>query len=348
MTNISKLYQQLSEGEISKDYFVRRARIEHSNIVSPVNSYDDIVKILRNKGVLTEAVKLSTEQIIDRLNPYAVKKGIEVEMAKCKGAIELEKIREKVAKNLSKNQKYYEEYQFPNAKVIDKHDSKQEMRQVKSELVDKNNAMRKPKGFSPDKANTKASKKENRKGNPKGVKMMKENSGDQPSNNMGIAPEKAHYKVGTMVPVPTEKGTVEVPITRIEGDTAYVEINGQEMPIQFNILNQYTPKETPYEKGSEEMDNAWKGFNDRPFSEEEEASKTTMSEIVGKLKEFLAKRKSKKGIKDESSIMKNPENGDYASVGSDSASKTLANKMNYTQRVPGSVVPLGKKQGTGI
>jgi hypothetical protein len=294
--------------------------------------------------------KLTTSQIIDRLNPYAVKKGIEVEMAKCKGAIELEKIREKVAKNLSKNQKYYEEYQFPNAKVIDKHDSKQEMRQVKSELVDKNNAMRKPKGFSPDKANTKASKKENRKGNPKGVKMMKENSGDQQTNNnIGIAPQKAHYKEGTMVPVPTEKGTVEVPITRIEGDTAYVEINGQEMPIQFNILNQYTPKETPYEKGSKEMDDAWKGFNDRPFSEEEEeASKTKMSEIVGKLKEFLAKRKSKKGIKDESSIMRNTETGDYASVGSDSASKTLANKMNYTQRVPGSVVPLGKKQGTGI
>ena len=54
--------------------------------------------------------------------------------------------------------------------------------------------------------------------------------------------------------------------------------------------------------------------------------------------------KKRKKVKESGgeTLMKNTQTGEIASVGSDSASKSLANKMKYTQKVPGNVTPLGK------
>jgi hypothetical protein len=60
---INKLYADLRENKITKDFFVRAARRDHINIISPVNTYSDIIKILKNKGLVSEA-ELSTAQII--------------------------------------------------------------------------------------------------------------------------------------------------------------------------------------------------------------------------------------------------------------------------------------------
>lgn len=258
MTTISNLYQQLKEGVITRENFMRRVRNEYSHMVSPTNSFDDAIRILKNKGVLTEAHQLSTEQIIDRLNPYAVKKGIEVEIAKCKGEINLQKIKERVAKNLSKNQKYYEADQYANAKIVDKHDSKQEMRPVKKELVDKDNAMRKPKGYSPDKANTKASKKENRKGKPKGVKLMKENDGGQ-------LPQQVDY-TGQDITVsvdPNTKKPLSQPkpgkVVRQHGNILFVDFgDGQETPITISVVDgaQQEPQ-----LSKSELDKSWSDWD---------------------------------------------------------------------------------------
>jgi hypothetical protein len=336
MTTISNLYQQLKEGEVSRENFMRRVRNEYSHIISPVNSFDDAIQILKNKGVLTEAHKLSTEQIIDRLNPYAVKKGVEVEIAKCKGEIDLQKIKDKVAKNLSKNPKYYEADQYSNAKLVDKYDSKQEMRPVKKELKDKENQMRKPKGYSPDKANTKASKKENRKGKPKGVKLMKENDGGG-----GQLPQEVDY-TGKDISVsvdPNTKKPLGQPkpgkVVRQHGNILYVDFgDGQETPITISVVDgaQQEPQ-----LSKSELDKQWSDFDERGMgriSAMEEDLKSSslkgwsdkqssnldkwmnsgkdkkddkksdkpekMSEIVSKLKEYLSKKKSlKKGIKEE-------------------------------------------------
>lgn len=319
MTTISKLYQQLNEGVVTRENFMRRVRNEYSHMVSPTNSFDDAIRILKNKGVLTEAHQLSTTQILDRLNPYAVKKGIEVEMAKCKGEIDLEKIREKVAKNLSKNHTYYEADQFPNAKQIDKHDSKQEMRPVKKELVDKDNAMRKPKGYSPDKANTKASKKENRKGKPKGVKLMKEDMAN------GQLPQVEDY-VGHDVFVSIDPNTnqecdppIKGTVLSQHGNILEVDFgNGNISDVTISVTDkagdkftdkamssEYFPtrakKVEPYKKGSKEMDDAWKNFKgsgnlpiSNPNTKNGDEEKTKMSEIVSKLKEYLSKKKQLK------------------------------------------------------
>ena len=52
--NITKLYTQLLEGKTSKEYFVRQARTQFADIISPVSSYADIVNILKGKRLLGE------------------------------------------------------------------------------------------------------------------------------------------------------------------------------------------------------------------------------------------------------------------------------------------------------
>jgi hypothetical protein len=123
---------------------------------------------------MTEAHKLDTEQILDRMSAYAVKKGMEVELKKEKtyDNTTIDKIKERVARKLKKNPNAYDDQIIANVKKVEKQDKELETTELNKQLVDKKNAMRKPKGFKADKANTKASKKENRKGKPKGVKVM--------------------------------------------------------------------------------------------------------------------------------------------------------------------------------
>ena len=304
MNNVNKLYQQLTEGEITKDVFIRAAVREHSNFVTQVNSYDDIVKILKQKGVIKEShkvtQKLTTAQIIDRLNPYAVKAGIECEIDKKMPTTseEMEKVREKVAKNLMKNPTYYESDQFVNAKEVEKKDDKLQMKEVNKELTDKHNKMSKIKGFKPEKANTKASKKENRKGNPKGVKMMKENmGGDQ-------VPEAANYKNQevTVTHDPNTKKQLDQPKTGMvkdqQGSILYVDFgDGEITPITISVIKKQG--EEP-EMNKADLDKAWSDWDKQGHKtfggmvgapEKMEEEKVKISEIVKKLKGFLAKRK---------------------------------------------------------
>lgn len=192
MTNITKLYQQLQEGKTTREYFVREARRQFPQFISPVTSFTDAVNILKSKRLVSENVikevsgayfdappmkethKLDAEQILDRMSPYAVKKGMEVELKKEKtyDNTTIDKIKERVARKLKKNPNAYDDQIIANVKKVEKQDKELETTELNKQLVDKKNAMRKPKGFKADKANTKASKKENRKGKPKGVKVM--------------------------------------------------------------------------------------------------------------------------------------------------------------------------------
>jgi hypothetical protein len=125
---------------------------------------------------LNESHDLTTAQIIDRLNPYEFKRGVDYEMAKLKvlDNISYEKVREKVAKKMAKDPLAYRYTQLANAKQIEKDDNRLKMTPVKGEnFVDKDNEMKKIKGHAIEKKNTSAPKTENRKGKPKGVKEMK-------------------------------------------------------------------------------------------------------------------------------------------------------------------------------
>jgi len=210
--------------------------------ITNMTSYEDSIKILKNKGIVKEA------SAIDNIHPYFLKKGIEAELLKGGELtnVAYAKAVEKATKKLAKDPTAYDALQVSNSEKIEKADSKLGMVDVKEgNLVDKHNGMKKIKGFPNAKSNTKSSKKENKKGNPKGVKMMKE------SQQMDILKdllkkkveltEDMHpvYGMGQEVPLP-EKDAKEFKsqtgiIKNIVGGTLELEIQREgEEPLIIN------------------------------------------------------------------------------------------------------------------
>lgn len=60
MKNISKQYQDLVEGKMSRDNFVRNCRQQFPQFVSPVTSIDDAIKILKGKRIIAESIPDNT------------------------------------------------------------------------------------------------------------------------------------------------------------------------------------------------------------------------------------------------------------------------------------------------
>ena len=58
MKNIQAQYQDLLEGKMSKANFMRNVRMQFPQHISPTTSYDDSVKILKGKRILSEAFNL--------------------------------------------------------------------------------------------------------------------------------------------------------------------------------------------------------------------------------------------------------------------------------------------------
>lgn len=144
------------------------------NIIKQIQQKE--LNIELDKDSLNEAHDLNTDQIIDRLNVYKFKKGVDYEMSKLKALdnVSYEKVREKVAKKMAKDPLAYRYTQLANAKQIEKDDKRLAMTPVQANnLVDKDNGIKKIKGHADEKKNTSTSKTENRKGKPKGVKEMK-------------------------------------------------------------------------------------------------------------------------------------------------------------------------------
>lgn len=409
MTNITKLYQQLQEGKTTRDYFVREARRQFPQFISPVSSFDDVVSILKGKRLvsenltkevsgamfdapptldeededkieeldtfsdpvlmrmrakkdepiqapkqdpnkskismllkkraeleremeqvaepeggpiadeygeklnridvaiarlrkqsLQEAHKLDTEQILDRMSPYAVKKGIEVELKKEKviDHTTLDKVRTKVARKLKKNPKAYEDLVTSNAKAIEKVDKDLETKELKQELVDKKNAMVKPKGFKADKPNTKTSNKENKRGKPKGVKVMPDKgvTGSEKVMKEDVLKNLKSSLIENMMHTYTKNTEVYTPegpgvVKDVKGGTLTIELeNGNLKDFQINIIDKAT-RDAKF--------GGMKGFGDTLQKTEEESTKKptyedklkSIVERIGKLKD---KEKAKK------------------------------------------------------
>ena len=331
--NITKLYTQLLEGKTSKEYFVRQARTQFADIISPVSSYADIVNILKGKRLLGENLskerkrtpminevhELDTYQILDRLNPYAVKRGIQIELSKEKDlkTTDLEKIKEKVAKKLQKDPKAYDDTKSENAKSVIKQDKKLEMQPVKANnLNDKENEMKKQKGAQQPKANTSAPTKENKKGKPEGVKQLtyKSKSVKGVTDNMemtgkekvlkslkeslkknllsenGYIPEKRNdYSAGQKIVTPQGHGT----ITEVNPPEVFVKLavhTKEDEPIAFTFNQLDYQRE--YEK-SEDSDN----WDRNQGKQEPDELSEKKNNIINKLKEFFSKKKLNKEVK---------------------------------------------------
>ena len=168
------LFKKHRAGEISKEKFLYEVRRDQMlPFITNMTSYDDSIKILKNKGIVKEATAA------DNIHPYMLKKAVEAELLKGGEITNLAyaKAVEKATAKLAKDPTAYDDLKISNSAKIEKEDAKLGMTPVKEgNFVDKHNGMKKIKGFNDAKSNTKASKKENRKGNPKGVKMMKESA----------------------------------------------------------------------------------------------------------------------------------------------------------------------------
>ncbi len=119
MKSIKNQYIDLKEGRISQAYFMRNMRMSLPQYVTNVTSFKDTVKILKNKGILSEAdIKYKDgkdmyDQFseIDNLNGQEVLAGTAIEHS-CYPDKTKDEILKMVVKNLKKNPFYYTDYKL--------------------------------------------------------------------------------------------------------------------------------------------------------------------------------------------------------------------------------------------
>jgi|688.fasta_scaffold74474_4 hypothetical protein len=336
-----ELYRKHKAGEVSRDKFIYEVRRD-KNLpwVTNLTSFDDAVKILKNKGIISElqdnskldqkldthrkdydkkAAKdylaslegmynasptdyiekmiekqkadmiknfgpnvfskeeealnevdnnVPTDPAVDRVNPYFLKKGVQMLLDKEKELTNDSYIKalNKAALMLQKNPHVFDEEMFANAKDVAKADAKLGTEEVKkNNLVNKDRQMKKMKGQNIDKANTKVSTKENKKGKPKGVQMMKEDALKDLYNSLkkkDLINEDSHWKhhVGSEVHTADGKGKV----IEIVGGTLTVEMeDGSQKDYQINTIDHHTQKAQENQADTEkiERDAAWKKFD---------------------------------------------------------------------------------------
>ena len=118
MKSIKQQYIDLQEGRMSQSNFMRNLRMSLPQYITNVTSFNDSVKILRNKGILSEADekgkwtnangKSMYDQFkeLDNLNGHEVVQGIDWEMQN-DPELTKDEATKVVLKNLKKNPLYY-------------------------------------------------------------------------------------------------------------------------------------------------------------------------------------------------------------------------------------------------
>lgn len=188
MKNIQAQYQDLLEGRMSKANFMRNVRMQFPQHVSPTTSFDDSVKILRGKRILSEAKKPEgvyghnpnaendAYRGIDHLNYYQVYHGIQFELAKMPEITDENyvKARKKVVDTILKDPDAYKQLQLANFEAVKEMDKDLEMKEVKkNNLTDKPNEMKVVKKNEKGNTQDTLEKKEKKKAkNGKGLQHM--------------------------------------------------------------------------------------------------------------------------------------------------------------------------------
>lgn len=188
MKNIQAQYQDLLEGKMSMSNFMRNVRMQFPQHISPTTSFDDSVKILKGKRILSEAKKPEgvyghnpnaendTYRGIDHLNYYQVYHGIQYELAKMPEITDENyvKARKKVVDTILKDPDAYKDLQLANFKAVKEMDKDLEMKDVKkNNLTDKPNEMKVVKKDVKGNTQDTLEKKEKKKAkNGKGLQHM--------------------------------------------------------------------------------------------------------------------------------------------------------------------------------
>lgn len=244
----AKLYRKFKSGEIGRDRFLYEVRRD-SNLpwVTNTTSFDDAVKILKNKGIISELdANIKADPAVDRVNPYFLKAGVQNMLSKEK---ELDndsymKALNKAAKMLQKNPHVFDDLMLKNADEIEKKDTKLQTKEVKKgDLNDTDNEMKKVK--VQDK--TKKAKK---------AKTLKEAALDELTSSLKKKEsinEDSHYKHNVGAEVHTPKGPGK--IKEIVGSTLTVEMeDGSLVDFQINVIDKAMEKKVQQEADAMFMD----------------------------------------------------------------------------------------------
>ena len=132
MRTIQEKYNAILEGKFSKSQFVKDAKRELSQFLSPYNGYEDTVSILKSKGVIYEAKKKEVPEYDTPGKKYsdeALRRGVDYEL-EAMGLMSQESILEKdflkaekkAIKNLDKDPNHYLHLLSGDSKKVDKHD----------------------------------------------------------------------------------------------------------------------------------------------------------------------------------------------------------------------------------
>jgi hypothetical protein len=167
MRTLQEKYNGIQEGKFSKEHFLTEARMQHPQIITRFNGYDDAVQILKNKGMIQEAKVEEARLTKNNLTDYRYKptnemdkypyeqilRGIrvELEVAGVLGtptAEEYAKALAKVSKNLAKDSIFYTNQLAGNSKKVDFHD--QMVDATAKNTVDTFNGMKKIKDLKED------------------------------------------------------------------------------------------------------------------------------------------------------------------------------------------------------
>jgi len=307
----AQLYRKHKAGEIGRDRFLYEVRRDNNlPWVTNITSYDDAVKILKNKGVISEMDQnVATDPEVDKVNPYFLKRGVNKLLSKEEELTNDSYIKalNKAAKALEKNPHAFDDEMFANNEDVKKADEKLEMEDVKKgNLNDKKNEMKKVK-----------------------VKSLKESAIEELTNSLKKKDElneDAHWyhTVGSEVHTPEGPGTVK----EIIGGTLTVEFkDGQLKDYQINTINHHTQKanevdanpepekqEEPSKDDVKDMWAKWDKQGQKPFAgmvgdPEHFKKPLDISKIkqymerfkddkekMGKLKEVLKQIKEAKGV----------------------------------------------------
>ena len=357
MKNIQKQYQELLEGKMSKANFMRNARMQFPQHIAPITTYEDSIKILKSKRILTEAkqpkgvyghnpnAEAPRTKNIDHLDYYQVQRGTEFELSKMPEITDENyvKAREKAVQNILKNPDAYRNLQLANFEAVREIDKDLRMKEVKKgSLTDKANGMKvtkkDPKSNTQDTLGKKEAKKaKNGKGlqhmtqTPKGkleafptpgkekVVALKEHILDEMT---AINPFHEEVRKGMRVKKKDDSkaGIVE----EFDGDTATVKWDdGSQEHVQKNAL---TSKNVPPPQATDKYENPLAKMPDIGTSAQNWLSKVAKDDTDKPAKLKNLKEKLYKTVKEL--LYKK---GNQTVTASSQQSKTALKQAGYTE-----------------
>src|SRR5210317_1862470 len=151
MRTIQEKYNAILEGKFSKSQFVKDAKRELSQFLSPYNGYEDTVSILKSKGVIYEAKKREVPEYDKPAPGYSIEtleravdyelEGMGLMSQETVSEEDYAKAKKKAEKNLEKDVNHYLHLLSGDSKKVDKHDKYVEVK--KNNHVDTFNGLKK-------------------------------------------------------------------------------------------------------------------------------------------------------------------------------------------------------------